>query len=60
MKIKRIERGLKLSSFECDLCAKEVEVEEVWSLEVEGKAYRTHVCMECLRKILLEEEGEKS
>jgi len=59
MKIKRIERGLKLSSFECDVCAKEVEVKEVWSLEVEGESYRIHVCVDCLREILLEEEGEE-
>ena len=58
MKIKRIERGLRL--FECDSCGKEVEVENIWSLEVEGKAYRIHVCIDCLKGILLEEEGEKS
>lgn len=56
MEIKKIERGLKLSSFECDLCAKEVELEEVWSLEIEGQAYRTHVCVECFCRMLLEEK----
>ena len=60
MRIKRIERGLKLVSFECDSCGKEVELEELWSLEEEGKAYRIHVCIDCLKGILLEEEGEKS
>ncbi len=48
MKIKSIEKGLKLSSFECDLCDKEVELEDVWSLELEGKTYRIHVCSDCL------------
>lgn len=59
MRIQRIERGLKLVSFECDSCGKEVELEELWSLEEEGKTYRIHVCIDCLKGILLE-EGEKS
>ena len=50
MKIKKIERGLRLSSFECDFCDKEVEVEEIWSLELEGKAYKIHICSDCLVK----------
>ena len=50
MKLQRIERGLRLTSFECDLCGKEIEVEDIWSLEVEGKAYRIHVCSDCLVK----------
>ncbi len=52
MKIKRIEKGLKLDSFECDSCSKEVDVNELWSVEMEEKAYRIHVCSECLKKIL--------
>jgi len=57
MKIKTIERGLILSSFECDLCDKEVELEELWSVKVEGRAYRIHICSDCLVK---EVEKEKS
>jgi len=56
MRIEKIERGLKLVSFECDLCGKEVELEELWSVKEEGKAYRIHVCIDCLKGILLEEE----
>ncbi len=52
MQVKRIEKGLKLNSFECDSCSKEVDVNEIWSVEEEGKAYRIHVCLECLKKIL--------
>ena len=55
MGIKKIEKGLKLSSYECDSCGKEVELEGIWSLEEEGKVYRIHVCIDCLQEILLEE-----
>ena len=48
MKIKRIERGLKLSTFECELCNKEVKVEDIWT--VEGEEYRIYICSNCLVK----------
>ena len=48
----RTEKGLKLNSFECDSCSMEVELDELWSVEMEGKVYRIHVCQECLRKML--------
>ena len=58
MRIERIERGLKLSTFECDLCDKEVDVTEIWSVEFEGGMYKTHTCQNCLRNMLLEKEVE--
>ena len=58
MRIEKIERGLKLLTFECNLCDKEVDVKDIWSVEFEGGIYRTHVCQECLRKMLLEKEVE--
>jgi len=64
MRIKGIERGLRLSSYECDFCGIEIELDEIWSLEVEaeeteGVTYRSHACVKCLRRILLEEEELK-
>lgn len=64
MRIKGIERGLRLSSFECEFCGIEVDVDEIWSLEVESEevervTYRSHACVKCLRRILLEEEELK-
>ena len=58
MRIKGIERGLRLSYFDCDLCTKEVDVEEIWSVEFGEEIYRIHVCLECLRKMLSEKEVE--
>ena len=58
MRIKGIERGLRLSFFDCELCAKEVDVEEIWSVVFGDEIYRIHVCQECLRKMLLEKEVE--
>ena len=58
MRIEKVERGLRLLTFDCDLCDKEIDVEEIWSVEFEGGIYRTHVCQECLRKMLLEKEVE--
>ena len=58
MRIQRIERGLKLLTFDCDLCDKEVDVKEIWSVQFEGGIYRTHTCQDCLRNMLLEKEVE--
>ena len=63
MRIQRIERGLRLLTFNCNVCGTEVNVKDIWSVEFgEGTfcifLHRTHVCQECLRKMLLEKEVE--
>ena len=58
MRIQSIERGLRLVTFECNLCDKVVDIEDIWSVDFEEGIYRIHVCQECLRKMLLEKEVE--
>jgi hypothetical protein len=56
MRIQRIERGLRLLTFNCKDCGTEVDVEDIWSVEFGEGLYRTHVCQDCLRQMLLEKE----
>jgi len=58
MRIQRIERGLRLLTFNCNVCGTEVDVEDIWSVDFGEGVYRTHVCLDCLRKMLLEKEVE--
>ena len=58
MKIQRIERGLRLLTFNCNVCGTEVDVEDIFSVTFGEEIYRTHVCQDCLRKMLLEKEVE--